>query len=79
VLRSLRSLLAMIYHAAAELERTTAALPGPSEIAQRLGVDLEVVLEELAAQGAGTPAHLTNRHETTTGRMIGAGSVTRSG
>ncbi len=51
--RRLRSLRAMIYDAAAELEQLNGRAARPSEIAQRLGVDLEVVIEGLAAQGAG--------------------------
>jgi RNA polymerase sigma-B factor len=43
----------MIYDAAAELEQRTGRAARPSEIAQRLGVDLEVVIEGLAAQDAG--------------------------
>lgn len=51
--RRLRSLQAMIYDAAAELEQHAGRAARPSEIAQRLGVNLEVVIEGLAAQGAG--------------------------
>jgi RNA polymerase sigma-B factor len=51
--RRLRALKAMIYHAAAELGQHNGRAARPSEIAQRLGVDLEVVLEGLAAHGAG--------------------------
>jgi len=51
--RRLRALKAMIYHAAGELAQHNGRAARPSEIAQRLGVDLEVVLEGLAAQGAG--------------------------
>ena len=51
--RRLRSLRAMIYDAAAELEQLNGRAARPSEIAHRLGVDLEVVIEGLAAQGAG--------------------------
>jgi RNA polymerase sigma-B factor len=51
--RRLRAVRAMIYDATAELEQRKGRAARPSEIAQRLGVDLEVVIEGLAAQGAG--------------------------
>jgi len=56
--RRLRSLQARIYQAAAELEQRNRRSARPSEIADWLGVDLEVVIEGLAAQGAGQPASL---------------------
>ena len=56
--RRLRTLQAMIYAAAAELEQRNGRSARPSEIAERLGVDLEVVIEALAAQGAGRPGSL---------------------
>ena len=51
--RRLRALQGMIYDAAAELEQHEGRAARPSEIAQRLGVDLEKVIEGLAAKGAG--------------------------
>ena len=51
--RRLRELQASIYDAAAELGQQLGRSPRPSEIATHLGVALEVVLEGLAAQGAG--------------------------
>ncbi len=51
--RRLRELQTKIYQAAAELGQHHGRAARPSEIAQRLGVNLEVVLEGLAAQGAG--------------------------
>jgi RNA polymerase sigma-B factor len=56
--RRLRALRAMIYDAAAELEQRNGRAARPSEIAQRLGVDLEVVIEGLAAHGAGRTCSL---------------------
>ena len=56
--RRLRALQTMIYTAAAELEQCNRRSARPSEIAERLGVDLEVVIEGLAAQGAGRPQSL---------------------
>jgi RNA polymerase sigma-B factor len=49
--RRLRELQASIYDTAAELGQRLGRAPRPSEIATTLGVDLEVVLEGLAAQG----------------------------
>jgi RNA polymerase sigma-B factor len=56
--RRLRALQARIYHAAAELEQRNRRPARPSEIAERLGVELEVVIEGLAAQGVGRPGSL---------------------
>jgi len=56
--RRLRSLQARIYKAAAELEQRNRRSARPSEIAEWLGVDLEVVIEGLAARGAGRPDSL---------------------
>jgi RNA polymerase sigma-B factor len=50
--RRLRELQGMIYDAAAALEQRRGRAARPSEIAEALDVDLEVVLEGLAAQGA---------------------------
>jgi RNA polymerase sigma-B factor len=51
--RRLRGLQSQIYDAAAELGQRHGRAPRPSEIARQLRVDVEVVLEGLAAQGAG--------------------------
>jgi RNA polymerase sigma-B factor len=51
--RRLRELQSQIYDAAAELGQRTGRAPRPSDIARQLGVNVEVVLEGLAAQGAG--------------------------
>ena len=56
--RRLRTLQARIYQAGAELEQRNRRSARPSEIAERLGVDLEVVIEGLAAQGLGRPGSL---------------------
>ena len=69
----------MIYHTAGELEQRNGRAARPSEIAERLGVDVEVVIEGLAAQGAGVPAPWTNRKGAATGRPIEAGSAARWG
>ena len=53
--RRLRSLRAMIYDAAAELEQLNGRAAGPSEIAQRLGVDLEVS-SRAGGRARGVPA-----------------------
>jgi RNA polymerase sigma-B factor len=58
--RRLRELQASIYDAAAELGQRLGRAPRPSEIAAALGVELEVVLEGLAAQGA---AHCSSLDE----------------
>ena len=58
--RRLRELQASIYDAAAELGQRLGRAPRPSEIAAELGVDVEVVLEGLAAQGA---AHCSSLDE----------------
>jgi RNA polymerase sigma-B factor len=51
--RRLRQLQGQIYDAAAELSQRHGRAPRPSEIARHLSVDVEVVLDGLAAQGAG--------------------------
>jgi RNA polymerase sigma-B factor len=56
--RRLRQLQGQIYDAAAELAQRHGRAARPSEIARHLGVDVEVVLEGLAAQGAGHTASL---------------------
>ena len=56
--RRLRQLQGQIYDAAAELGQRHGRAPRPSEIARHLEVDVEVVLEGLAAQGAGYTASL---------------------
>jgi RNA polymerase sigma-B factor len=48
----------MIYQVGGELEQCNGRSARPSEIAERLGVDVEVVIEGLAAQGVGRPASL---------------------
>jgi RNA polymerase sigma-B factor len=50
--RRLRQLQSAIYDAAADLGQRLGRAARPSEIAANLGVDVEVVLEGLAAQGA---------------------------
>jgi RNA polymerase sigma-B factor len=56
--RRLRQLQGQIYDAAATLSQRHGRAPRPSEIARHLGVDVEVVLDGLAAQGAGHVASL---------------------
>lgn len=56
--RRLRQLQSQIYDAAAELGQRNGRAARPSEIARHLGVDVEVVLEGLAAQGAGHTSSL---------------------
>jgi RNA polymerase sigma-B factor len=56
--RRLRALQAMIDYTAAELEQRNGRSARPSEIAERLGVDVEFVIEGLAARGAGRPRSL---------------------
>jgi RNA polymerase sigma-B factor len=56
--RRLRALQARIYEVGVELEQSNGRSARPSEIAERLGVDLEVVIEGLAAQGIGRPSSL---------------------
>jgi RNA polymerase sigma-B factor len=56
--RRLRALQGQIYDAAAELAQRHGRAARPSEIARHLGVDVEVVLDGLAAQGAGHTASL---------------------
>ena len=58
--RRLRELQAMIYDAAAELGQRLGRAPRPSEIAAELQLDLEVVLEGLAARAA---AHCSSLDE----------------
>ena len=56
--RRLRQLQSRIYDAAAELAQRDGHAARPSAIARHLDVDVEVVLDALAAQGAGDPASL---------------------
>jgi RNA polymerase sigma-B factor len=56
--RRLRQLQGQIYDAAAELAQHHGRAARPSEIAHHLGVDIDVVLDGLAAQGAGYTASL---------------------
>ena len=56
--RRLRQLQGQIYDAAAELAQRHGRAARPSEIARHLGVDLDVVLNGLAAHGAGHAASL---------------------
>jgi RNA polymerase sigma-B factor len=56
--RRLRQLQGQIFDAVAELSQRHGRAPRPSEIARRLGVDVEVVLDGLAAQGSGHVASL---------------------
>jgi len=58
--RRLRDLQATIYDAAAELGQRLGRAPRPSEIAAELQVDVELVLQGLAAQGA---AHCSSLDE----------------
>ncbi len=51
--RRLRDLQSLIHDAVGELGQRNGRAPRPSEIARQLGVDVEVVLKGLAAQGAG--------------------------
>jgi RNA polymerase sigma-B factor len=56
--RRLRELQGQIYDAAAMLAQQNGRAARPSEIAVALGVDLEIVIEGLAAQGAAHPCSL---------------------
>jgi RNA polymerase sigma-B factor len=56
--RRLRTLQGQIYDAAADLAQRLGRAARPSEIARHLNVDVETVLEALAAQGAGHTASL---------------------
>jgi RNA polymerase sigma-B factor len=56
--RRLRTLQGQIYDAAAELAQQHGHAARPSEIARHLGLDVEVVLEGLAAHGAGHTSSL---------------------
>jgi RNA polymerase sigma-B factor len=56
--RRLRALQSMIYDAGDELRQRHGRAPRPSEIAEHLHVDVEVVLEALSAQGVGHTASL---------------------
>jgi RNA polymerase sigma-B factor len=56
--RRLRAMQSMVYDSAAELGQRHRRAPRPSEIAEHLGVDVEVVLEALLAQGAARTASL---------------------
>jgi RNA polymerase sigma-B factor len=63
--RRLRQLQAQIYDAATELAQRHGRAARPSEIARHLGVGVEVVLEGLAAQGAGQTSSLDEQaHDT---------------
>lgn len=56
--RRLRALQSMMYAAVAELGQRHGRAPRPSEIAEHLAVDVEVVVEALSAQGVAHPASL---------------------
>ncbi len=56
--RRLRTLQSMVYDATAELGQRHGRAPRPSEIAQHLGVDIEVVLQAVLAQGVANTASL---------------------
>jgi RNA polymerase sigma-B factor len=56
--RRLRELNGQIFDAAAELAQRLGRAARPSEIARHLGLDVEVVLEGLAAHGAGHTSSL---------------------
>lgn len=56
--RRLRNLHSMIHDAVAELAQRHRRAPRPSEIAREIGVDVDVVLEGLASQGAGYTSSL---------------------
>ena len=56
--RRLRALQSMMYGAVAELGQRHGRAPRPSEIAEHLAVDVEVVLEALSAQGVAHTASL---------------------
>jgi RNA polymerase sigma-B factor len=56
--RRLRTLQGQIYDAAAELSQRLGRAARPSEIARHLGLDVELVLEGLAAHGAGHTSSL---------------------
>jgi len=56
--RRVRQLQGQIYDAAAELAQRHGRAPRPSEIARHLGVDVQIVLDGLAAQNAGHVASL---------------------
>jgi RNA polymerase sigma-B factor len=56
--RRLRQLQSQIFDAATELAQRHGRAARPSEIARHLGVDVEVVLEGLAAQGGGHTSSL---------------------
>jgi RNA polymerase sigma-B factor len=56
--RRLRELQSRIHDAAAELAQRHGRAARPSEIARHLDLDVEIVLDALAAQGAGDPASL---------------------
>jgi len=73
--RRLRELQVRIYQAAAELGQHHGRAARPSEIAHRLAVNLEVVLEGLQPRGPVTPAPWTSRRRTTTARESGTGSA----
>jgi RNA polymerase sigma-B factor len=56
--RRLRTMQSRVYDSAAELGQRHGRAPRPSEIAEHLGVDVEVVLEALLAQGVARTASL---------------------
>jgi RNA polymerase sigma-B factor len=56
--RRLRALQGQIYDAAAELGQRQGHAPRPSEIARHLGLDVDTILEALAADGAGHTSSL---------------------
>ena len=56
--RRLRALQSMVYDAAAELVQRHGRAPRPSEVAAHIGVEVEVVLEALSAQGVAHTASL---------------------
>jgi RNA polymerase sigma-B factor len=56
--RRLRQLQSQIFEAASELGQRHGRAARPSEIARQLGLDIELVLEGLAAQGAGYTSSL---------------------
>jgi RNA polymerase sigma-B factor len=56
--RRLREMQSRIHAAAAELSQRHGRAPRPSEIARHLNLDVEIILEALAAQGAAHTASL---------------------
>ncbi len=74
--RRLRALQSRIYDAAAELAQRHGRAARPSEIARHLELDVEIVLEGLAARGAGYTASLDEPGWSDDGGS-GAGDLTR--